>query len=108
MTFNYTHDEFEPGSAQYPTLIFFWPAFIKVFKSDEQKNIKRKNEHEIKIDIQNQPKCTKIHKSNVLFANNVGAEKEVEVSKEAAKYSSSYKGHKNFAKSSPNFWPYVM
>ena len=23
MTFNYTHDEFEPGSAQYPTLFFF-------------------------------------------------------------------------------------
>ena len=33
-----------------------------------EKNIKRKNESEIKIDIQNQPKFAKIHKLDVLFA----------------------------------------
>ena len=33
-----------------------------------EKNIKRKNESEIKIDVQNQPKFAKIHKLDVLFA----------------------------------------
>ena len=33
-----------------------------------EKNIKQKNESEIKIDVQNQPKFTKIHKLDVLFA----------------------------------------
>ena len=49
------------------------------------KKCKWKNESEIKIDIQNQPKSTKIHKSDVLPANNVGTEMEDEASKEAEK-----------------------
>ena len=32
-----------------------------------KKNIKQKNESEIKIDIQNQPKSAKIHKSDPLL-----------------------------------------
>ena len=33
-----------------------------------EKNIKQRNESEIKIDVQNQPKFAKIHKLDVLFA----------------------------------------
>ena len=33
-----------------------------------EKNINWKNESEIKIDVQNQPKFAKIHKLDVLFA----------------------------------------
>ena len=43
----------------------------------------------LRQDIQNQPKSTKIYKSDVLFANNVGTEMEVELSKEAEKDSNS-------------------
>ena len=43
--------EFEPGSAQYPTLNFFLTSFYQGIQSDEQKNIKRKNEREIKIEL---------------------------------------------------------
>ena len=32
-----------------------------------EKNIKQKNESEIKIDVQNQPKFAKIHKLDVLL-----------------------------------------